>query len=96
LTVIGEEFPPGPVSRDQIADILEGAIIKGRVLGREHGVALLAEGLIERLDPETLSQIERDPYGNVRLAELELSRLLKQRVAAPRVCAREQEHPQRP
>jgi len=82
LTVIGEEFPPGPVSLDQIADILEGAIIKRRVLGREHGVALLAEGLIERLDPDTLSQIERDPYGNVRLAELELSRLLKGRVAA--------------
>jgi len=45
-------------------------------------VALLAEGLIERLDPDTLSQVERDPYGNVRLAELELSRLLKERVAA--------------
>jgi 6-phosphofructokinase 1 len=29
-----------------------------------------------------LSQIERDPYGNVRLAELELSRLLKGRVTA--------------
>jgi len=29
-----------------------------------------------------LSQIERDPYGNIRLAELELARLLKQRVAA--------------
>jgi hypothetical protein len=28
------------------------------------------------LDPDTLSQVERDPYGNVRLAELELSRLL--------------------
>jgi hypothetical protein len=39
-------------------------------------------GLIERLDPDTLSQIERDPYGNIRLAELELSRLLKERVAA--------------
>jgi 6-phosphofructokinase 1 len=82
LTVIGEEFPPGPVSLDQIADILEGAIIKRRVLGREHGVALLAEGLIERLDPATLSHVERDPYGNIRLAELELSRLLKGRVAA--------------
>src|SRR4029453_10116390 len=82
LTVIGEEFPAGPVSLDQIADILEGAIIKRRVLGREHGVALLAEGLIERLDPATLSQVERDPYGNVRLAELELSRLLKERVAS--------------
>jgi len=82
LTVIGEEFPDGPVSLDQIADTLEGAIIKRRILGREHGVALLAEGLIERLDPDTLSQVERDPYGNVRLAELELSRLLKERVTA--------------
>jgi ATP-dependent phosphofructokinase / diphosphate-dependent phosphofructokinase len=82
LTIIGEEFPAGPVSLDQIADILEGAIIKRRVLGREHGVALLAEGLIERLDPDTLSHVERDPYGNVRLAELELSRLLKERVVA--------------
>ena len=82
LTIIGEEFPPGPVSLNQIADILEGAIIKRRVHGREHGVALLAEGLIERLDPDTLGQIERDPYGNIRLAELELSRVLKQRVAA--------------
>ena len=59
VTIIGEEFPPGPVSLDQIADMLEGAIIKRRVLGREHGVALLAEGLIERLDPDTLSHVER-------------------------------------
>ncbi len=81
LTVIGEEFPEGPVALDQIARILEGAILKRRVQRREHGVALLAEGLIERLDPDTLRSGERDPYGNVRLAELELSRLVKERVA---------------
>jgi 6-phosphofructokinase 1 len=81
LAVIGEEFPEGPVALDQIARILEGAILKRRVQGREHGVALLAEGLIERLDPDTLRSVERDPYGNVRLAELELSRLVKERVA---------------
>jgi 6-phosphofructokinase len=82
LTVIGEEFAEGSVALDRIAGILEGAIIKRRVRGQEHGVALLAEGLIERLDPETLARVERDPYGNVRLAELELSRLLKERVSA--------------
>ncbi len=82
LTVIGEEFPEGAVALDQIADILEGAIIKRRARGQEHGVALLAEGLIERLDPDTLGHVERDPYGNVRLAELELSRLLKERVSS--------------
>ena len=82
LTVIGEEFSEGSVSLDQIAGILEGAIIKRRVRGQEHGVALLAEGLIERLDRDTLGRVERDPYGNVRLEELELSRLLKERVSA--------------
>ena len=82
LTVIGEEFAEGSVALDRIAGILEGAIIKRRVRGQEHGVALLAEGLIERLDPDTLGRAERDPYGNVRLGELELSRLLKERVSA--------------
>ena len=82
LTVIGEEFAEGSVALDRIADILEGAIIKRRARGQEHGVALLAEGLIERLDSDTLGRVERDPYGNVRLEELELSRLLKERVAA--------------
>jgi ATP-dependent phosphofructokinase / diphosphate-dependent phosphofructokinase len=82
LTIIGEEFPEGTIDLDQIAAILEGAIIKRRAQDRQHGVALLAEGLIERLDPATLGPIARDPYGNVRLAELELSRLLKERVTA--------------
>jgi ATP-dependent phosphofructokinase / diphosphate-dependent phosphofructokinase len=80
LTVIGEEFPPGRVDLTHIADILEGAIIKRRAHGRDHGLALLAEGLLERLDPATLGPVERDAYGNVRLAEMELARLLKPRV----------------
>jgi 6-phosphofructokinase 1 len=82
LSVIGEEFPPGRASLGRIADILEGAIIKRRAHGRPHGVALLAEGLLERLDPDSLGPVERDAYGNVRLEELELARLLKQHVAA--------------
>ena len=82
LTVIGEEFPGTRISLQTLVDILEGAIIKRRVHGREHGVALLAEGLSEKLDPATLGAVERDSYGNVRLSELELSRLLKERVTA--------------
>jgi 6-phosphofructokinase 1 len=82
LTVISEEFPEARIPLAQLADILEGAIVKRRAHGREHGVALLAEGLLEKLDPETLGAVERDSYGNVRLSELELSRLLKERVLA--------------
>jgi ATP-dependent phosphofructokinase / diphosphate-dependent phosphofructokinase len=82
VTLIAEEFPEGQISLDRLADVLEGAIIKRRAHGREQGVAILSEGLAEKLDPKTLGAVERDAYGNVRLAELDLGRLLKERVAA--------------
>ncbi len=82
LTVVAEEFPEGHVPIQRLVDVLEGAIVKRLVHGRDHGVALLAEGLLEKLDPQTLGTVERDAYGNVRLEELELARLLKTRVVA--------------
>src|SRR5881396_1946368 len=82
LTVIAEEFSQPQISLDTIADTLEGAIIKRRVQGREHGVAILSEGLGEKLDLATLGNVERDAYGNVRLAELDIGHVLKDRVTA--------------
>jgi 6-phosphofructokinase 1 len=82
LTMVAEEFPEGHVPIQHLADVLEGAIVKRLAHGRDHGVALLAEGLLERLDPQTLGTVARDTYGNVRLEELELARLLKTRVVA--------------
>ena len=82
LTIIAEEFPEPRISLQTLADLLEGAIIKRRALGREHGVALLSEGLADKLDPTTLGPVEVDGYGNVRLSELELARVLKERVTA--------------
>jgi 6-phosphofructokinase 1 len=80
--LVGEEFPGARVPLAQVADILEGAIIKRRAHGRQHGVALLAEGILEKLDPETVGSVSYDTYGNVRLADLELARSLKDRVSA--------------
>jgi 6-phosphofructokinase 1 len=82
LTVIAEEFGESSISLDHVADTLEGAIIKRRAQGREHGVAILSEGLAEKIDPTTFGEVERDAYGNVRLTEMELGRLLKERVTA--------------
>jgi 6-phosphofructokinase 1 len=82
LTVIGEEFPGSRIGIEAVGDVLEGAIIKRRMLGRDHGVALLAEGLIEKLDYDRLGPVTRDAYGNVRLADLGLARVLKEHVAA--------------
>ena len=79
LTVIGEEFGERRISVDHLAGVLEGAIIKRHAQGREHGVAILAESLATRLDGVP-GAMERDPHGHVRLADLELGRLLKERV----------------
>jgi len=81
LTVIAEEFPEEKIPVQILADILEGAIIKRRASGKGHGIAILSEGLAEKLDPAQLGSIERDSYGNVRLSELELGRVLKDLVA---------------
>lgn len=82
LTVIGEEFAEPHISAKALSDILEGAIIKRRAHGRDHGVALLSEGLAEKLDPATLGAVEWDSFGRMRLSELELARVLKERVTA--------------
>lgn len=82
LTVIGEEFPERKIPIQLLADILEGAIIKRRASGKGHGVAILSEGLAEKLDGATLGSVDRDSYGNVRLSELELGQVLKDQVSA--------------
>jgi len=80
LTVIGEEFADRRVSVDELAGVLEGAIIKRHAQGREHGVAILSESLATCLDGAEPDALERDPHGHVRLADFELGRLLKDRV----------------
>ena len=82
LALIPEEFP-GPAHLDTIGDILEGAILKRRALWeRNDGVALIAEGLLEKMPVEELTsiegvQIQHDSYGHLRLAELDLAYILK-------------------
>lgn len=82
LTVIPEEFG-GPVHLESVCDILEGAILKRQALwSRPDGLAVIAEGLLERLRPEELQgiagvRIAHDSYGHLRLAELDLAYILK-------------------
>jgi 6-phosphofructokinase 1 len=83
LTVIAEEFTEKYIPFAQICDIVEGAIIKRRASGRAFGVAVLAEGLIEKLDPKELAElqdVERDEHGHIRFAEVDLARKVKAEV----------------
>jgi 6-phosphofructokinase len=80
LTLIAEEFTSPFVAFATICDIVEGAIIKRRAMGRHFGLAVLAEGLIDKLDPAELVEledIERDEHGHVRFAEVDLARKVK-------------------
>jgi 6-phosphofructokinase 1 len=80
LTLIREEFPEETVPFSKICDIIEGTIIKRRAMGVNHGVVVLAEGLIEKLDPnelKDLQDVELDEHGHIRFAEVDLGRKIK-------------------
>lgn len=80
VTLIREEFEHETVPFSHICDILEGTIIKRRATGRHYGVIVLAEGLIEKLDPNEmndLEDVERDEHGHIRFAEFDLARIVK-------------------
>ncbi len=82
LTLIPEELG-NKISWKKVVAILTGAMIKRLVLGRNHGVAVIAEGVAIRFDPEEmtiLKDVPRDEHGNIRLAEIPLADMLKQHV----------------
>ncbi|MBK9707847.1 MAG: 6-phosphofructokinase [Acidobacteria bacterium] len=80
LTLIREEFEHETVPFAHICDIIEGSIIKRRAMKKNYGVAVLAEGLIEKLDPNELKElqdVELDEHGHIRFAEVDLARKVK-------------------
>ncbi len=82
LTLVSEEFE-NPVKLSKVVDTLAGAIIKRLAQGRPDGVAVLAEGLVEQIDPndiEGLVGVERDEHGHIRIAEIDFGNLVKHAV----------------
>jgi ATP-dependent phosphofructokinase / diphosphate-dependent phosphofructokinase len=80
LTLIPEEFGSRRPRLKTVVDTLVGAIIKRLSYGRRDGVAVIAEGLVLDIDPAdlaTLTDVERDPHGNVRIAEVNIGEVLK-------------------
>lgn len=81
ISLIPEEFTE-TTSIEQVADILETAILKRRALGRPDGVAILAEGLAYKLgDRSALAQligrdVPVDTAGHPRLSHVPLAQLV--------------------
>jgi 6-phosphofructokinase 1 len=83
LSIIPEEFQEPHVRLQKVVDVLVGAIVKRLAYGRDDGVAIIAEGIVERMDETDLQQlvgVERDSHGHVRIAEINIGEILKERV----------------
>jgi len=82
-TIIPEEFPQDVIALADIADIVEGSIVKRRAMGKPHGVVLLSEALVERFSPREVAElqdVDRDAQGNIRVTEIDLGRKVKNEV----------------
>lgn len=82
FTIIPEEYSESRIHLSDVCDVLEGGIIKRRAMGREHGVAVIAEGIGEKLDADELTaitggQVGYDAYGNLRLGEIQLATIIR-------------------
>jgi len=83
VTLIPEEFPEGPIRLDDVVRTIEGAIAKRLAAGRRDGVAVVAEGLVERMEPgdlEHLESVARDEHGHIRLADIPFGKVLRQQL----------------
>lgn len=82
-TIIPEEFKQEVISLSDICDIVEGTIIKRRAIGRNFGVILLSEALVEFMSQDELTElqhVDRDAQGNIRVSEVDLGRKVKSEV----------------
>jgi len=84
FTVIPEEFPMEQIRLGDVCSIIEGGMLKRRVMGRQHGLAIIAEGIGEKLDTEELvgiaGGVAYDAYGNLRLGDIPLATVIKRDV----------------
>ncbi len=85
LSIIPEEFAQEQISVWDICRVLEGAMLKRQVMGQMHGVAVIAEGIAEKMDPEELAQfpgveIGQDAFGHISLNEIPLATIIRRGV----------------
>lgn len=77
ITVIPEEFGKKKVPFEKVISVLEGAVIKRKSMGREYGVAVLAEGMLDKIKPEDLGVMGKDSMGRIRYLDTNFGQLLK-------------------
>ncbi len=85
VTIIPEEWRGRQIRLQEVVDILATTIIRRLAEGKNYGVALIAEGIMEYTTPEdlhTLERVERDEHGHIRLAEINFADVIKRMLAS--------------
>ena len=75
LTLIPEEYSANSATPSQIAETIFSSINRRSKAGKHYGVAIMAEGLLDCLAPDSSPMIEncpRDELGRIRYSQLEL------------------------
>jgi 6-phosphofructokinase 1 len=83
LTLIPEEWHGERTRLQQVSDIIAASVIKRLADGQGHGVAIVAEGVMELMDHRDLAfleTVERDEHGHPRMAEINSAAILKREV----------------
>lgn len=83
LAVIPEEFPGEELDLDAVVNTIVGAIVKRKASNHGNGVAVIAEGIAERLSEKQIAAFDsaaRDAYGHIRLADIPIGAVLRDAV----------------
>jgi 6-phosphofructokinase 1 len=85
LALIPEEFGEDGPKLDEVSKVLEAAILKRRVMGHEHGVTVIAEGIAEKMSVDELAglpgvTVDHDAFGHIVLNDIPLAIILRRQV----------------
>jgi 6-phosphofructokinase 1 len=81
MCVIPEELPPGEMNIDMLANRIVDFILKREEGGKYSGIIAISEGLADRI-PQRFRPIKTDKFGNERLGDAEVGKIVTERVNA--------------
>lgn len=80
ITLIPEEWEGRRIRLQEVVDILCTSMLMRMADHKPYGVALVAEGVVEEIEPDDLDDlktVERDAHGHIRLSEINFSDIVK-------------------
>lgn len=84
LTLISEEFEEPQLKLSKVIDTIVGSVLMRLSQGHNDGVVVLAEGILERIDPSDLKElenVERDQHDNIRYSTINFADIINKRLS---------------